>query len=86
MDRRQQIAAAAERYRGMARDREELRRQQAEGTRVVDTPERGWGPGRALAAGRAAAARGAGEGDRSKQARRCCQASPLLTRKWKRCR
>jgi endonuclease G, mitochondrial len=41
MDRRQQAAAAAERYHEMARDREELkRRQEAEGTRVVDTPER----------------------------------------------
>ena len=42
MDRRQQTAAAAaERYREMARDRKELqRRQQAKGTRVVDTPER----------------------------------------------
>jgi endonuclease G, mitochondrial len=41
MDRRQQIAAAAERYREMTRDRKELkRRQKAEGTRVVDTPER----------------------------------------------
>jgi endonuclease G, mitochondrial len=41
MDRRQQMAAAAKRYREMARDRKELkRRQKAEGTRVVDTPER----------------------------------------------
>jgi hypothetical protein len=41
MDRRQQAAAAAERYHEMAQDREELkRRQEAEGTRVVDTPER----------------------------------------------
>jgi len=41
MDRRQQMAAAAERYRDMARERKELkRRQKAEGTRVVDTPER----------------------------------------------
>jgi endonuclease G, mitochondrial len=40
MDRRQQMAAA-ERYRDMARERKELkRRQQAEETRVVDTPER----------------------------------------------
>ena len=41
MDRRQQTAAAAKRYREMARDRKELkRRQKAEGSRVVDTPER----------------------------------------------
>jgi endonuclease G, mitochondrial len=41
MDRRQQTAAAAERYREMARDRKELkRRQKAEGSQVVDTPER----------------------------------------------
>jgi endonuclease G len=41
MDQRQQMAAAAERYREMAGDRKELkRRQKAEGTRVVDTPER----------------------------------------------
>jgi endonuclease G len=41
MDRRQQMAAAAGRYREMARDRKELkRRQKVEGTRVVDTPER----------------------------------------------
>ncbi len=41
MDRRQQTAAAAERYRQMARDRKELkRRQKAEGSQVVDTPER----------------------------------------------
>jgi endonuclease G len=41
MDRRQQMAAAAERYREMARERKELkRRQKAEGTKVVDTPER----------------------------------------------
>ena len=41
MDRRQQTAAAAERYRDTARQREEVeRRQQAEGTQVVDTPER----------------------------------------------
>jgi V8-like Glu-specific endopeptidase len=41
MDWRQQVAAAAERYSEMARDRKELkRRQKAEGTRVVDTPER----------------------------------------------
>ena len=41
MGRRQQMAAAAERYREMTRDRKELkRRQKAEGTRVVDTPER----------------------------------------------
>jgi hypothetical protein len=39
MDRQQM--AAAKRHRGMARDRKELqRRQQAERTRVVDTPER----------------------------------------------
>ena len=41
MDRRQQTAAAAERYREMARDRKELkRRQKAEGSRVIDTPDR----------------------------------------------
>lgn len=41
MDRRQQTAAAAERYRQMAKDRKELkRRQKAEGSQVVDTPER----------------------------------------------
>jgi hypothetical protein len=41
MDRRQQTAAAAERYREMARDRKELkRRQKVEGIWVVDTPER----------------------------------------------
>jgi endonuclease G, mitochondrial len=41
MDRRQQTAAAAERYRDTTRERREVkRRQKAEGTRVVDTPER----------------------------------------------
>jgi endonuclease G, mitochondrial len=41
MDRRQQTAAAAERYRDTTRQREEVeRRQKAEGTQVVDTPER----------------------------------------------
>src|SRR4029450_13829924 len=41
MDRRQQGAGGAERDHGVGRDREELkRRQEAEGTRVVDTPER----------------------------------------------
>ena len=41
MDRRQQTAAAAERYGQMAKDRKELkRRQKAEGSQVVDTPER----------------------------------------------
>ena len=41
MDRRQQTAAAAERYRDTTRQRREVkRRQKAEGTQVVDTPER----------------------------------------------
>jgi V8-like Glu-specific endopeptidase len=41
MDRRQQTAAAAERYRDTTRQRQEVkRRQKAEGTQVVDTPER----------------------------------------------
>jgi hypothetical protein len=43
MDRRQQMAAAAERYRETSR-REMQRRQQAKGTPVVDTPS-GLGPG-----------------------------------------
>jgi endonuclease G, mitochondrial len=41
MDRRQQTAAAAERYRDTTRQRQEVeRRQKVEGTQVVDTPER----------------------------------------------
>jgi hypothetical protein len=41
MDRRQQMAATAERYREMARDRKELkRRKKTEGLRLVGTPER----------------------------------------------
>lgn len=41
MDRRQQLAATAERYREMARDRKGLkRRKKAEGLRLVGTPER----------------------------------------------
>ena len=41
MDRRQQMAAAAERYRGMARDGKELpRRQQAGRSRSWTPPER----------------------------------------------
>jgi hypothetical protein len=41
MDRRQQLAATAERYREMARDRKELkRRKKTEGLRLVGTPER----------------------------------------------
>jgi endonuclease G len=41
MDLRQQTAAAATRYRDTARERRDVkRRQKAEGTRVVDTPER----------------------------------------------
>ena len=40
MDRRQQMAATAERYREMARDRKELkRRKKAEWLRLVGTPE-----------------------------------------------
>jgi hypothetical protein len=41
MDRRQQMAATAERYREMAGDRTEMkRRKKAEGLRLVGTPER----------------------------------------------